>query len=101
MAAGAAAGLGSPLPFSSWDVSHEHPGHPRRAGQSPGPALRAVSGAWAQVRPVVSRPFLASAQVQFWGVGPTVSFTQFYPVPSLPGLPASGLGRIRRCFLLS
>lgn len=42
-----------------------------------------------------SRP---PAQVQFGGVGPTVSFTQFYSVPLLPGLPASGLGRVGRCW---
>lgn len=51
------------------------------AGQPRGPAPHA------RAHPAASRPFLAACSGSVWGVGPTVSFTQFYSVPLLPGLP--------------
>lgn len=46
--------------------------------------MLSLSGAWAQVRPVAAGLPRPPAQVPFGGVGPTVSLTQFYSVPSLP-----------------
>uniref|UniRef100_F7CEJ2 Family with sequence similarity 53 member B n=1 Tax=Equus caballus TaxID=9796 RepID=F7CEJ2_HORSE len=102
----AASWFGSLAPVSLWDISHPawHLWHFRQdwplcanpgfqpAGLVGRPGLRSIQ--WCQ------GPSWPPAQVQFWGVGPTAPFTQFYSVPSLPHLPASGSGRFGRRFLL-
>lgn len=64
---------------------------PLRAALARVPTSRGLSGAQA----------LLGLLLRFQlGSRPPVSFTQFYSVPSLPGLPASGLGRFRGHFFL-